>query len=156
MLTETGRVVAVESDSLWVETLRRSTCGSCSARKGCGHGLMQEMGGGRSNFVRALARGQDTSRYQVGDTVTISIPEQLLLRGSFILYVLPLLGILAGVLLAETLVGGDLAAVAGAATGFGIGLIAVRWHARRHRDDSDFQPVLLGPSPREAALISTT
>ena len=29
MLTETGRVVAVDDDGLWVETVRRSTCNAC-------------------------------------------------------------------------------------------------------------------------------
>ena len=42
MLIETGRVVAVEAneEALWVETIRQSTCGSCAANKGCGHGLL--------------------------------------------------------------------------------------------------------------------
>ena len=40
MLTETGRVVAVDDDGLWVETVRRSTCNACGVRQGCGHGLL--------------------------------------------------------------------------------------------------------------------
>ena len=33
-LSETGRVVAVESDAVWVEEDRSSACGKCAARAG--------------------------------------------------------------------------------------------------------------------------
>ena len=36
MLEETGTVVKIEPDALWVETVQTTTCGSCSARRGCG------------------------------------------------------------------------------------------------------------------------
>ncbi|GIR82921.1 MAG: hypothetical protein CM15mP84_06690 [Cellvibrionales bacterium] len=35
-LTETGRVVAIESDAVWVEADRSSACGKCAARAGVG------------------------------------------------------------------------------------------------------------------------
>ena len=54
MLTETGRVVALEQDSLWVETIRQSTCGSCAVQKGCGHGLINQISDGSRSFIRVL------------------------------------------------------------------------------------------------------
>jgi sigma-E factor negative regulatory protein RseC len=40
MLTEQARVVALDAETVWVETIRQSSCGSCSARAGCGHGML--------------------------------------------------------------------------------------------------------------------
>ena len=53
MLLERGRVVAIEADAVWVETIRRSTCAGCSARSGCGHGVLARASGGRG-LIRAL------------------------------------------------------------------------------------------------------
>lgn len=40
MLTETGRVIAIDDDGVWVETLKQSACHQCKARKGCGQKLL--------------------------------------------------------------------------------------------------------------------
>lgn len=153
MLIETGRVVAVETDAVWVETIRRSTCGGCAARQGCGHGLLNRIGDGRSGYVRALrsASGVGTE-CAVDDQVRISIPEQVILRGSAVVYLLPLICMLAGAALtarAFPQASEALAAVA-AALGLGLGFALVRWHAWRHRHDRNMQPTLLEVLPRPA------
>ncbi|MEM1112726.1 MAG: SoxR reducing system RseC family protein [Pseudomonadota bacterium] len=156
MLTETGRVVAVESDSVWVETVRKSTCGSCSARSGCGHGLMYRLGDGRSCFVRVLPGDNEAplSDCKVDDEVRIGIPEDLLLHGSFIVYIVPLLGLLAGAAVADALLpaSADLGGAIGALAGLLLGVLAVRWHSFRHRDDRTMQPTLIEVISRDEAL----
>ena len=145
MLVETGRVVAVDADSLWVETVRQTTCGSCSARKGCGHGLMNQISDGHRCLVRVLPGRLSPNECAVDDEVRISIPEEVVLRGSLLVYVLPLLCMLA-------LAGGasylfpqsaDAAGAMGAIAGLALGFALVRWHAWRHRDDRRLQPTLL-------------
>ncbi|MEZ5571674.1 MAG: SoxR reducing system RseC family protein [Halioglobus sp.] len=145
MLTETGRVVGLEDDALWIETIRRSTCGTCSAQKGCGHGLLNKLSEGKRGYVRALPGEKGIGHYQLDDQVLISIPEEVILRGSFIAYILPLLGMLAGAMVAVNWFpdAGDPVAVAGAAAGLALGYALVRWHGVRHQRDPDFQPVLL-------------
>ena len=153
MLVETGRVVAVEADALWVETIRRSTCGSCAARQGCGHGLLNRIADGRSSYIRVLRPPTaDTRPCEVDDQVRISIPEQVILRGSVVVYLLPLLCMLTGAAVAEQLLTSapQPAAVAGAVLGLGLGFALVRWHARRHRHDRQLQPTLLEVLPRAA------
>ncbi len=145
MLTEVGRVVAVEADGLWVETIRQSTCGTCGAQKGCGHGLLNQIGDGRRNYLRVLLGDHSGQPYQVDDEVRIAIPEQVILRGSFTVYMVPLVGILCGAVVGGWLQASDLASMLGAAAGFGIGIALVRLHAWRHRDDPQLQPRLLGP-----------
>ena len=152
MLVETGRVVAVEGDALWVETIRQSTCGSCAARKGCGHGLLNRIGDGRTGYVRVLSGESAACEAAVDDQVRISIPEQVILRGSVVVYVLPLLCMLAAAATAHGLwpARPDLAAAAGAALGLGLGFALVRLHAWRHRDDRSLQPTLLEVLPHPA------
>lgn len=145
MLTETGRVVGIETDGVWVETIRRSTCGVCSAQKGCGHGLLNRISEGKRGYVRALPGEQSIDDYKVNDQVLISIPEEVILRGSFIAYILPILSMLAGAVAASHFLVGqqDVLAVLGAAGGLVLGFTLVRWHGVYHRQDPAFQPVLL-------------
>ena len=145
MLTETGRVVAVDPDGLWVETIRQSTCGTCVAQKGCGHGLINRISDGKRSYIRVLPGEQDPGDCSVDDQVLISIPEEVILRGSLIVYILPLLCMLAGSAAAVGLLHGnqDGLAALGAVGGFVLGFGLVRWHAAHHRYDRSFQPVLL-------------
>jgi sigma-E factor negative regulatory protein RseC len=157
MLTETGRVVGIEADGIWVETVRRSTCGTCSAQKGCGHGLLNRISEGKRGYVRALLGNQSVGDYKVNDQVVISIPEEVILRGSFIAYMLPVLSMLAGAMFASQFLIGqqDLLAVVGAGVGLALGLTVVRWHGIQHRQDPAFQPILLSidSSPVEPITI---
>jgi sigma-E factor negative regulatory protein RseC len=145
MLTEAGRVVGIETDGLWVETIRRSTCGTCAAQQGCGHGLLGRISDGQRGYIRVLPGDEAVADYSIDDQVLISIPEEVILRGSFIAYILPLMAMLAGALVAVRWLPGneDLLAVLGAAAGLALGFALVRWHGSRHRRDPSFQPVLL-------------
>lgn len=145
MLIETGRVVAVDAQGLWVETIRQSTCGSCAARSGCGHGLLNRISHGKRGYIRVLSGAVDSGDCAVDDQVRIGIPEEVILRGSLVVYMLPLLCMLAGAAAAVGLMpqGQDLSAALGAALGFGLGLGLVRWHAWRNRRNTSLQPTLL-------------
>jgi len=150
MLVESGRVVAVEQDGVWVETLRKTTCGACTARKGCGHGLLNEVSAGSKGLVRVLV-GDDlqVANCHINDQVEFSLPEEVVLRGSLVVYILPLLMMMAGALLAaqvpffSILPSEDLQSLLGATCGFSLGLGLVRAHGRYHRHNIDFQPKLL-------------
>ena len=147
MVTESGRVVAVETDSVWVETLQQSTCNSCAVQKGCGQSLLNKWHAGRPNHIRVLLRDQRASTYVIGDRVDIAVPDEVILKGSLIVYILPLIGLLLGAGSAAALVAGsEFAAILGAMIGFLAGACLVRWHGRISRDDPALQPQLLGHS----------
>ena len=156
MPTETGRIVAIDADSLWVETIRKSTCGSCSAQKGCGHGLLNRIRDGQRGLVRVLPGAYSLADCRIDDEVSISLPDEVVLRGSLIVYMLPLVTMLAGAVAGSRWLSWsqDLAAVAGAMAGFAVGLALVRWHAWRHRDDAGLQPVLTSLPAGEARSLS--
>ena len=140
MIEEQGRVVAVEPGAVWVETLRKSTCSGGSANAACGHGPMERLGVGRHRgYLRALSQLQRS----VGDSVVIGVREDLLVRSSLLVYLFPLLGLLAAALVAESLgLTEPLIILAGLAGLFGTWLL-VRWRASRYADDPELQPVVL-------------
>lgn len=155
MITERGRVVAVANDSLWVETVRSSTCSGCSARKGCGHGLLSGIGEGRRNYLRVLPGELPLADVAVDDQVEIAIPENVLLIGAAIVYLLPLLAMLAGTLVGSSLSHGDGAAIAGAVLGLVSGLGLVRLHSLVRRNDPHSQPRLVAVVHNSTALAAS-
>jgi len=138
-------VVAVEADGLWVETIRKSTCGTCAAQKGCGHGLLNRLSAGGRGYIRVLPGEQSLAECRVDDQVVISIPEEVILRGSLIAYIMPLVCMLGAAAVAVQWLptSQDVAAAVGAVSGLAAGFGLLRWHALAHRDDSAFQPVLV-------------
>jgi sigma-E factor negative regulatory protein RseC len=145
VLLETAHVVAVEADSVWVETISRSTCGNCAAQSGCGHSLLNRIAAGRRNYIRAFSGPLAAIDCSVDDHVRISIPEQVIVIGSLLVYMVPLILMLGGAALASTLAapGADMLALAGAVLGFSIGVVVVRVHAWYHRSDKSLHPTLM-------------
>ena len=145
MIHERGRVIAVESGAVQVETLRRSTCSGCSVNAGCGQGLLERLGvsQGRGR-VRALTPANLVSlNLTPGDEVVLGVDEDLLLKSALLFYLSPLIGLFALALLAARLdLGEPLIIVAGLA-GFLLSWLLVRRYTRRHADDPAMQPVVL-------------
>lgn len=142
MITETGRIVAIDQQCLWVETIQRSTCESCSAEKGCGQSLVAKWGG-KTSFIRVLLDGRDPSVYQLHEEVTVGIPEAVVANGSLLVYLTPLVGMMVAVFLAESVGLPEGGVISLAALGLLLGGAAVRWHSYRYRNDCRVQPVLV-------------
>ncbi|RRV36739.1 transcriptional regulator [Pseudomonas sp. o96-267] len=140
MIEEQGRVVALEPGAVWVETLRKSTCSSCSANAACGQGLMDRLGVGRQRgYVRALSQ----TPLAVGDTVIIGVREDLLVRSSLLVYLLPLLGLFAAALLADGLGLSEPLVILAGLSGLLASWLLVRWRAARVAENPLLQPVVL-------------
>lgn len=140
MIEEQGRVVALEPGAVWVETLRKSTCSSCSANAACGQGLMDRLGVGRQRgYVRALSQMQ----LAVGDTVIIGVREDLLVRSSLLVYLLSLLGLFAAALLADGLGLSEPLVILCGLLGLSVTWLMVRWRAARVAENPFLQPVVL-------------
>lgn len=143
MIEEQGRVVAVEPGVVWVETLRKSTCSACSANAACGQGLMERLGVGRQRgYVRALS----SLNLAVGDAVVIGVREELLVRSSLLVYLLPLLGLLAAAVAADSLGFSEPWVIFSGLCGLFLSWLLVRWRACRVADDPLLQPVVLRAS----------
>lgn len=153
-MIERGRIVALEDDAYWVETISASGCGSCAAQKGCGQGLLAEYFGERSNHLRVLIDGPETRGFQLHDEIEFDVADRVLLSSAFVVYTLPLLSLLACAALADVLWSHTAAAPLGAATGFVIGLLPAWLASRLLRNDRRMQPVVLGRVNASAAALT--
>ncbi|BES72486.1 alginate biosynthesis regulator MucC [Marinobacter nanhaiticus D15-8W] len=148
MIEESGTVVALEGDEVWVQTIRQSSCGSCSARKGCGQGALASITDGRANQVRV----RNTCGAGVGDHVVLGIEESQLLRASLLVYALPLLGLLVGALVGAGLWPGlDLAAIASGGLGLTAGFVTLKVVSGGRGQADYLRPVLLRIDLRHVA-----
>ncbi|TVP83470.1 MAG: Fis family transcriptional regulator [Thioalkalivibrio sp.] len=142
-IEEQGVVVAADEAWATVRVERQSTCGSCSARSGCGNGVLSEVLGRRSLELRLA----NSHGLRPGDRVTLGVRDQALVSGAFAMYLLPLLGMmLAPITLGWMLPGlADGFLVLAGVAGFALGLAGVRRWLRSQGDR--FEPVLLGRQP---------
>ena len=105
MIEEQGRVVTSEPNGLvWVETERKTTCSSCSARQGCGQHLSSKY---RPSAVTSMISALSSEPLFEGDRVLIGIPEHSLMRASAIIYMLPLMLLMAALWLSGVVGLGD-------------------------------------------------
>lgn len=142
MIIETGKVVSVEPEGLWVETITRSVCGSCKAEKGCGQSLMAKWAG-HSSYIWVLLEGRDPTKYRQGDAVEIGVPEEVVAKGSLFIYSIPLITLLLFTFVANKLFSSEPLIVLSGLVGLCVGGLLVRWHAERNRFNPNLQPVII-------------
>ena len=87
MVEAQGLVVKVEEDFAWVETEIKSGCNHCSAKSGCGTGILSGVLGKR----RPQLRVQNSLDVKLGESVVVAVEENGIVTGSLLLYLLPLL-----------------------------------------------------------------
>lgn len=150
MIEERATIVALEDGFAWVESERRSSCGSCSASKGCGTATLQKVMGNRRTRLKAI----NQAHADIGDRVVIGVQEQALLKGSLYAYILPLLTLLAGALLFETLFASEGLTVLGGLAGLLLGFVFLQRLSLRVAGDARFQAVVLRQEKAETGVIN--
>lgn len=140
MIEEPGRVVALEPGAVWVETHRKSTCSGCSARNGCGQGLMDRLG---VNEKRGLIRAISELQLAVGDSVVVGVREDALLRGALLVYLFPLIALIASAMVASTLSVAEPFVILAGLAGFSASWLVVRYRGQKTAGDTRLQPVVL-------------
>lgn len=95
MLEEEGRVVRLEDGYAIIQTERGSSCDGCSAKSSC-HAMSDS--GGKLMEMRAI----NSVGAKVGDRVKVAIDSIVFLKSSFLVYVLPLIVMIAGGILGDS------------------------------------------------------
>lgn len=103
MLEESATVVRTEGPWLWVETQPRSACSHCSSSGSCSTSMVARLFGAKRNALRLRNDLQAT----VGQQVVIGIPDEVLRAASFQAYLVPLVAMILGVVVALQLGFGD-------------------------------------------------
>lgn len=142
MLKEQARVVALERGAIWVETVQLSTCGSCKAKKGCGQALFAGLGA-KPNYLRVLLDDNSSSHYKLNQSVTIGLPESIVVRASLFLYLLPLALMMIFAAVAQYLFTSELLTILMAVCGLLGGGLLVRFFSDKYKNDQRFQPKIV-------------
>ena len=102
-MIERGTVVAVDTERnrCWVMTQRQGVCGACQIKAGCGRGWQQALHGDSDD--QALQVDVNGALPALGDQVQLSVSDSGILKASFMLYLFPLLAMLAASLSASFL-----------------------------------------------------
>lgn len=139
MIEEKAIVTGVVDDLAMIQMQRQSACSHCELSRGCGTGALGRLLGHRSRPLTI------SNQYNLkpGDRVVLGMPDKALLNASLLIYGLPLLGIMAGGLLAQWLFGkSEMVIIILATTGFAAGLVYSAYIARS-RFSGQFNPVIL-------------
>ena len=157
MATEEGIVFkmgALGAGTAWVKTMRSSACESCSSRNAC-HGES----GTKEMEVEAI----NTADARVGDRIVLSIETASLLKATFLLYVFPVLAMIAGAFIGQTVAvmqGLDPSGVS-ALVGclfFGLAFVIIRITGRHLAKNAHYKPEIIKirqhqPLPADPSLV---
>lgn len=143
MIEETGLVVEAKGENAWVETSRKTSCGSCEA-KGCGTGALSKVLGRKSQRVQV----KNPIDAKPGEQVVLGISESALIKGSLAVYLVPLLALLAGGLFGELMAtqmqwGEEGTTIIFALIGLGLSLLWLQRFNQRAANDETFNAVIL-------------
>jgi sigma-E factor negative regulatory protein RseC len=144
MIEEQVQVIEIIDNQIVLQAQTQSACGSCSASKGCGTSVLSRVVG--QKFTRFQV--DNNINAEVGDTLIVGISEDALLKGSLMMYVIPILGMLVFALLAEQYLQSmvnyrDLAIAGSGIFGLASGSLLSRWYFRRQASRQTFTPVVL-------------
>ena len=110
----------VDGNAVWLQAEQESTCSNGQGKKGCGTGLLAKHVGKKFSKISV----HKTTDVALGEVVTLVIPEQALLQGAALMYLLPLTLLFLFSIISRSFGLGEgtqiLAGLAGLATGFAI------------------------------------
>ncbi|MDH5370186.1 MAG: SoxR reducing system RseC family protein, partial [Gammaproteobacteria bacterium] len=119
--------------------------GQCSANKGCGTSVLSKVLGTKLSKMKAINKIDA----QVGDEVVVGLNEGSLLKGAFIIYMLPLLFLFLfsfiGQLISQNLQidNSEILVVVFAVLGFYLGMQRVKVFSKSIEKNESYQPVIL-------------
>jgi sigma-E factor negative regulatory protein RseC len=158
MIEETATVVECQGEYAWVEAQRKTACGQCQVRKGCGTSVLAQVVGKKSTRMRVL----NPVHARQGEQVVIGLHEAAMLTGSLAVYLLPLLSLLlfaiTGKVLAEQLgiASVEMMTILFALAGLLVAVIWIRMFSRRIANNSRYQPVIMKRLPNiEVSSVDT-
>jgi sigma-E factor negative regulatory protein RseC len=97
MIEELAVVVKIENHQVWVESGPYSACGGCLQKASCSTNAI-------GSVLKKKSVPVDSDiRLKTGDQVMVAIDENLLLRASLLLYLVPLIALFSGAGMADWL-----------------------------------------------------
>jgi len=102
MIEELAVVVKIENHQVWVESGQNSACGGCQQKSSCSSNALDSV------LKKKSVPVDSDIQLTTGDQVMVAIDEDLLLRASLLLYLLPLIALFTGAGIADWLLDNSL------------------------------------------------
>jgi sigma-E factor negative regulatory protein RseC len=139
MSTEEGTITKVSENTAWVKVRRSSMCNTCNHQRTC-----LVLGGGETMEAEAL----NTAGAQVGDRVLLKIPSTLLVKVSFIFYMIPVIFLISGVILGMKMaryysLEPELGAMIMGILGCVLAFLIIRLFAKKAQKNKDYVPEVI-------------
>ncbi len=99
-MEEHGTVVGKKERTVVIRAERTTSCDSCASKKSC------HSGAGAGNEI--LIEAEDTVGAKIGDRVAFSVSAGSVLKAGVLIYLVPVLSFIGGVVLGQTLLSGAL------------------------------------------------
>jgi sigma-E factor negative regulatory protein RseC len=124
MIEETAIVTKCIGTHATLEIERRTACGLCGQKRGCGNATWGKLLGHNSHDFTA----ENQINAKVGDSVVVGIDEQAVLNSAFFLYVVPLIFLLIGTFASDYFFKNQFFVIIGAFLGLLLGFLWVKGH----------------------------
>jgi len=156
MIEEQAQVIEIRGRQLILQAQTQSTCGSCAVNKSCGTSVLSKVVGRKFTQFQA----ENNIAAEVGDTVIVGIAEDALLKGSLVIYIIPIIGMLAFALVADYLLADiavrDLFVAASGVAGLIFGSLLARQYFLQKNNAHQFAPVVLRKVASQNASLHVT
>ena len=145
MIEERAVILSLESETFGedstatLEIERKIECGLCGQTRGCGISIWGKLFAHQSTAFRA----QNRINAKVGDSVIVGINQSALLKSALLLYILPLVTMLIGAILATQIYDKNGYVMLGALVGLVLGFVWVKGHTMSNSYFKLQQPVIL-------------
>ena len=147
MIEQVAQVHAIDQTSVWLDTVRLSTCNSCSMQSGCGQRLMNQATDCKRSRIQLPLPSHMS--LQVGDEVVLGVPQKAFIKASLMTFAMPLMVMLITAIIAQALSASEPVIAITALLGLGLGLALVRLYSRslsasnNTAASNQWQPVIL-------------
>lgn len=150
MFIEMGQVIAREGTTVWVQTQSKTGCSSCKVSSTCGSGIVNKAFSHKV-FVTPLT---NTIKADVNDEVEVGIPEDLVLKASLIVYLLPLLCLILAIAISSFFFPNmsELGSIMSAVIGLFVGFYGVRLLSKNPSRQRQLEPILIKIVKRPIAV----
>lgn len=145
MITENGIVTKATPATAWVKTTRSAACESCSSKESCG--------AGHHGSKEMMVTVKNTLGVETGDPVVIGMDTKPMIVLSFLLYVFPIILLVIGALIGDTLapvlgVNESLSAMTIGFTLFAAAFLVLRKKQTSLSEKDGYRPFLVRKRPR--------
>ena len=129
MIEQKATVLRSDESTIWLQAERQSTCDKCQMKKGCGTGLLSEHVGRRFSTIAVPKR----QAVEPGQKMNVSIPEEALLHGAFMMYLLPILFMFMGAVISRFIFANELLEIIGGLAGLMFGFYWVKTRLKNQK-----------------------